>query len=310
MKKGQDDPFELIRLCMDDSWSCSQCTRDNIWSALQCASCQTQRFPPSFLVPLDLRQLAYVAQACKHPLVLRWSDLDTLVPQNKDEFSFAPVYHPQLVVAVTQKGFFPMTSTVWDVPIMAIKLHVERCVCDTLPFVTHKTTLKKSKRFAISLNSSFDRVIQMIEQQQERNWLCPALARSLKHIMTNPNDPKFGGALTRVFSWEVWAGDELAAVEVGYVVGTIYTSMTGAFDPKFKGAGTVQLACMSAILKKVGVELVDFGMHMPYKEGLGGRKIPRAEWLKTVQKLRTKAAPNFDKYLEGRTNCQEILREK
>ncbi len=61
-----------------------------------------------------------------------------------------------------------------------------------------------------------------------------------------------------MLSWELWSGDgELVAGEIGYIYGSIYTSMTGAYRKEYAGAGSVQLACTGAWLVKAGIRLWD-----------------------------------------------------
>jgi hypothetical protein len=77
----------------------------------------------------------------------------------------------------------------------------------------------------------------------------------------------------------------LAAVELGYSVGTIYTSLTGAFTSD--GAGSVQLAALAALLYHCGYTRWDLGMSMLYKtHELGCSSVPRGEWTALVSARR------------------------
>eukprot|EP00808_Paulinella_micropora_P009173 g34940.t1 len=75
----------------------------------------------------------------------------------------------------------------------------------------------------------------------------------------------------------------LVAGELGYMHGSVYTSLTGA--RKVDGSGTVQLMALVKAMKKTGVKLWDLGMSMSYKEDLGATSVPRAEFLATYRKL-------------------------
>lgn len=75
------------------------------------------------------------------------------------------------------------------------------------------------------------------------------------------------------------------AGELGYTVGSIYTSLTGFYTES--GAGQVQLCALAKVLVLCGFALWDFGMSMDYKVELGADMMPRNEWLATVQHLRT-----------------------
>ncbi len=73
----------------------------------------------------------------------------------------------------------------WEVDVAALKLHHKRCIMAP-PGVVHKSTRKRASKFSVSLNTAFDDVAKLIVAYHERCWLCPALQRSLKHIMAHP----------------------------------------------------------------------------------------------------------------------------
>lgn len=77
-------------------------------------------------------------------------------------------------------------------------------------------------------------------------------------------------------SVEVWSEGKLVAGELGYVVGSIYTSLTGAYT--LEGAGGVQLVALGKLLEKLGFSIWDFGMEMNYKIELGASSVPREKW--------------------------------
>ncbi|KAL8433592.1 hypothetical protein Efla_000736 [Eimeria flavescens] len=80
----------------------------------------------------------------------------------------------------------------------------------------------------------------------------------------------------------------LVAGELGVSVGRVYTSLTGFTDAD--SAGSVQMAATRLLLRAAGFELLDLGMHLPYKESLGARPLPRAVFLKLFRRCRDKAA--------------------
>jgi Leu/Phe-tRNA-protein transferase len=179
-----------------------------------------------------------------------------------------------------KRGCFPMTTSISRIPIMAVKLHHERSIVDLRFVAPHiqKKTKKISNRFTCSLNAddgSFERALEMINRRHPSNWLSPMLAQSLQRIQS----PEM-----RMLVWEVFNADKnLVAVEIGYVHGKIYTSMTGAYEED--GAGSVQLATTAGWLLHNDFLVWDFGMQMEYKRGLGARTVPRNVWLEYVAAL-------------------------
>lgn len=264
-------------------WTCTSCTVVNAAGAESCEVCGAA----SHLLAVSISALAHVWRDIGYPPIASWKDLDTLPRTNRREFCLAATFHPRFIVALVARGCFPMTIPIGpensSIPVMAIKLHRERCLIDLRHQEVHvsRKTRKRANPLLFSLNGdeeSFDRALALLNRRHENNWMAPMLAQSLKVIATTKP------ASMRMLIWEVWTREgQLAAVEIGYAMGKIYTSMTGAFDPAFPGAGSVQLAVTSSWLRKNRFHIWDFGMSMSYKEELGARTVPRSRWLEIVE---------------------------
>lgn len=76
----------------------------------------------------------------------------------------------------------------------------------------------------------------------------------------------------------------MAGGELGYTVGSIYTSLTGFAAED--SAGSVQLATLGRLLTQLGFSLWDLGMEMDYKMSLGCHLMPRDEFLAHVYAVR------------------------
>jgi len=94
-----------------------------------------------------------------------------------------------------------------------------------------------------------------------------------------------------IHSVELWAeegGDSqpvrLVAGEIGYVCGTMYTSLTGFY--RESGAGTVQLLAVAGLLLRAGVQCWDLGMNHDYKDNLGAQDLERADFVTLQRSLR------------------------
>lgn len=79
---------------------------------------------------------------------------------------------------------------------------------------------------------------------------------------------------------------ELISTEIGYLYGSIYTSMSGAYEKNHSGFGNVAMYAWIYHLKKLGITKWDMGMHMNYKIQLGGQMIPRNEFVKLVKETK------------------------
>lgn len=89
----------------------------------------------------------------------------------------------------------------------------------------------------------------------------------------------------RMYSVEVWnEQQELVAGELGYAVGSVYTSLTGYTTED--SAGSVQLCALGKLLSKEGFTMWDLGMAIPYKERLGAELMERDNFVALIHQNR------------------------
>ena len=272
---------------------------------------------PDDLVQLDIRSLHHISRVSGYPLVNSTATLDKVPalleavsvnqPGEEDpEFCLAVTFDPYLISGAVYRGIFPMTVTVWEVPIMALKLHTARCLVRPSDMVTSRSVRRRARRYVCTINQRRADVLTFIRNRHEDCWLSPQLWRSFCAIDAAPADHNG----MRLFSFEVWEADtgRLAAAELGYTLGGIYTSLTGAFDRRFPGAGSVQLAVTGALLKQRGFACWDLGMAMDYKIAMGGQQMPRQQWQEQVARLRS-ASTAMPLELKAPLSCREIIDE-
>jgi Leu/Phe-tRNA-protein transferase len=238
------------------------------------------------------------------PRPLEESEMDTIhayippylrqfVAPYHGDFCFSPIFDARLVSALMAEGFLPIATEGYLLP----KLHERRCIIqlDQGNFHTSKSTRKKSKRYSMTVNQSFRDVVQACHNQHEDScWLYEPLVCAFEAIHLNHNNiPNVYNAQTRqsepcpvrLYSIEVWNEQrELVAGELGYTVGSIYTSLTGfCFED---GAGSVQLATLGHLLISHGFTIWDLGMDMEYKRNIGATLFKRSEFVRLVHRLR------------------------
>ena len=91
--------------------------------------------------------------------------LRPLVRHYHDDFYVSRSFDPRLIVQLMAEGFLPIATSGYLLP----KLHVERCVLKLSPeseLHVSKSVRKKSKRFLLSVNECFDRVVAGCHKQQ------------------------------------------------------------------------------------------------------------------------------------------------
>ena len=227
------------------------------------------------------------------------------------DFCYTPIFHPSLIAQLMREGFLPIACRDFLLP----KLHLQRCVISLTPppaqgssmtttpvLHTPKSVRKRAKHFDLTLNTAFDAVVQGCRNQHgPQCWLYPALVHAFQTIHNNAKTHAITACDCIPWKCGTRARDNLAAGELGYTVGSIYTSLTG-FTAE-SGAGSVQMAALGALLVQHHYTIWDLGMEMGYKKSLGSHLMPRQEFVDKVRAVRDRdmALP------PARRNCRDIL---
>jgi Leu/Phe-tRNA-protein transferase len=247
--------------------------------------------------------------------------LTPYVEHSHGDFFVSAHFSPILISQLMAEGFLPIATPRYLVP----KLHKQRMVI--YPLVdpttricrvhTGKSTKKKCKKFTLTLQKDFDGVIEGCHRQHGVGWLYPPIVHAFAtlHRATCDNDGIMvrlgsdGESVTlRLLTVEVWnENHELVGGEIGYSIGTMYTSLSG-----FAGedsAGSVQLAALGNLLAQQHFDLWDLGMGLEYKTRLGAEEMDRLTFVETVQMLRGKEHPSLSCESENEygMNCKDIL---
>ncbi|KAL4161451.1 hypothetical protein PRNP1_002005 [Phytophthora ramorum] len=210
---------------------------------------------------------------------------------SQDDFYVSRHFDPLLLSHLMYEGFLPIASDFQDRCFLLPKLHRQRCVLllkPNAPEHAPKIVRKKAKKFKFVLNRDFDGVVAGCHEKHGIPWLYPPIVQSFKTLFEAGSDGMelYPGKKVRFFTVEMYdmATDTLVAGELGYTVGSVYTSLTGF--SKANGAGTVQLHALSKFLYLAGFKMWDLGMSMDYKMSLGARDLERDDFLEQLYKWR------------------------
>lgn len=225
------------------------------------------------------------------------------------DFCQTPLFHRRLIAQLMAEGFLPIATE----GILLPKLHRRRCVI-RLPegLRVRKSVRKKSKRFSLSVNRDFDAVIQGCHEQHGSScWLVPPLVKSFRELHESGSTEAVlvtegTRCPVRMYSIEVRNKEgTLVGGELGYTVGSIYTSLTGFCNQD--SAGSVQLAALGHLLCQSGFTLWDLGMDMEYKQELGSQLMPRSEYVDEVKRVRVANGHVVLPTGEEPVNCKVII---
>lgn len=264
--------------------------------------------------------------------------LRPLVRHYHDDFYVSRSFDPRLIVQLMAEGFLPIATSGYLLP----KLHVERCVLKLSPeseLHVSKSVRKKSKRFLLSVNECFDRVVAGCHKQHGTNWLYPQIVSAFRVIhqhtaggagevssggvdamimddgaaSSHRRGPRPAGVYStdvtpvRLYSVEVWNAETgaLAGGELGYSVGGIYSSLTG-FSVE-DAAGSSQLVALGRLLTKCGFEYWDLGMDLDYKRRLGAKMMRRTQFVREVRRSRIENKGVELQCGDERMNAKELV---
>ncbi|RNF04839.1 hypothetical protein TraAM80_04971 [Trypanosoma rangeli] len=220
-----------------------------------------------------------------------------------DHYLFAPKLHHERCVTQLQppvKGF-PMSSDDKEGKFVVEMLHVSK------KYLLGRNESTRTRSFDVFINRNEDIVpaLSLIVAQHGENWMCRALRACLIHMFFNkdsyrtkivvvavcrhryPSDPGENATNSNEQVCNFAEGDavnegDLISTEVGFIVGDIYCSMTGAYSSS--GSGTLQLAVTGEALRTAGCSVWDLGMDMMYKRKmLNCVSLPRKQWLEFVR---------------------------
>jgi Leu/Phe-tRNA-protein transferase len=194
------------------------------------------------------------------------------------------------------EGYFPMSDDPANLVFVLIgKLSAERCVLDFDRLHVSKHVTRLAKNFDLLVNHSLEDVLSGIARQhKEENWLAGPYCEILRRLWTRAEGPRDPSFAAHVWCFELYdrASQELVAGEVGYVVGTVYTSLTGFRLSGTRHCGSIQMVATGQLLRQLGFSFWDLDEPLPYKRDLGAVAIPRNEFLERFRSCRQARRPN------------------
>ncbi|AFZ79584.1 leucyl/phenylalanyl-tRNA--protein transferase, putative [Theileria equi strain WA] len=227
-----------------------------------------------------------------NPLVLPYNKIESIVSAFKldlfpGETCWSPYVEGDFMFRLLCEGFIPIAIKIeWIMDgkvILMPKMHNYRCCIKPLEIVMTKKGKRCAKDMNVTLNCAFNEVLNGIVEQHGENWLYPEIRREFERIYYAPES--VGATSGSLNSVEVWKDGVLVAGEIGFVVGSAYTSISGFH--KLPSSGTFQMYALAAILHFQSFELWDLGMILPYKLTMGAKTVGRREFLEVFYEARS-----------------------
>ena len=135
--------------------------------------------------------------------------------------------------------------------------------------------------FIFSINTNMKEVIKNIQTHHKSNWLTNEYYEILEKVKEYKN-PNIDFELLSIELWDK-SKTILIAGEIGYKIGSVYTSLTGFClkDKKYNNFGKLQMVLLSLYLEKNNFSFWNLGHpYMQYKFDLGAITDKREAFLK------------------------------
>jgi len=229
------------------------------------------------LPPADLK--AFISE---HLLIAEYgSDIDQLkkrMEEADEEFCHSFHFTQRMLDRYCYHGFLPMSVDACGVPLLSLKLHRQRVILPPASIRVKKNLLSKFGDHELAVDRDFAGCIAAINRYHPDSWLAPPLAALYRRANMAE------GKRVRLHSVELWNRNTLVAGEIGYTVGSGYTSLSGFHT--VNSSGTTQLYGLGLLLEREGFRLWDLGMYAPYKAAIGGVPVPREDFLDILASVR------------------------
>lgn len=194
-----------------------------------------------------------------------------------DDFSI------EFYINAATAGFITVSNFFEDRFLLLPEIQCEYALLDFKNLHISKKVKKliNQKEYHLSINENFDSLLEKIEQSHENSWLSNKyidLVKKLKNHAHNKNDFQIQSIeLTCTKTKKLIAG------ELGYTIGSTYTSLTGfcTKSKTYNNWGTLQLVLLAQYLKKNNFSFWNLGhANMDYKLKLGAKIYSREDFLK------------------------------
>jgi len=222
-------------------------------------------------VQLGIHHLPF--EDIQDPLVLH----EFIYPNMYKNYYWSDDFSPQYYIAQAKAGFIAVTDQYKDQELLLPEIQFTYAVLDFEDLHISKKVkrLLAKKELQLEITHELEEVAAHINASHKNCWLSPAYLKMLN--ATKGIDENFD-----LISIGIRADDVLVAGEIGYVIGEIYTSLSGFSSQEkcYKNYGTAQLVLLAKYLQASGFAFWNLGQpYMSYKLALGAKIYERKAFL-------------------------------
>ncbi len=206
---------------------------------------------------------------------------------SKHSYYWSDDWSEEFYIALAKRGFISVSHHNGSTLLLLPELQLEYGVLEFENLHVSKKVQKliNKDQYSLCINSRFSDVLNHLSLQHDNNWLKGNYVNLLESLNRN-RDIRDDFIVNSIELIDNRTG-QLVAGEVGYSIGTVYTSLSGfsSREKKHNNAGTLQIVLLARYLHKRGFSFWNMGHpNMEYKKRLGSITYNREEFLQKYYK--------------------------
>ncbi len=240
-----------------------------------------------------------------------------LVEDKSRDYYVSLDWSPEFYVLQASRGFIAVATTIAAsrLEVLLPQLQFSYCI---LPLhvdepAPWQSVTKRSANcsYRIMINHRFVNTLNRIKEYHgARSWL----TTQYMHLMTRLHEMgPIGPSHFQLCSVEVYDNcDQLVAGEIGYIVGSVFTSLSGfCVRSRSESIGKLQIISLARLLRKCGFAFLNLGQpptgtSMVYKRELGGVDISRKEFLELWDESISRDPCDRDQFVHGNVLIDQL----
>lgn len=206
-----------------------------------------------------------------------------IYPNMQENYYWSDDYSAEFYITAAQCGFITTSMYKEEKLILLPEIQFEYALMkfDEIKISKKIRKLINENKYELKINQRTKEVYKKIINYHKDSWLNDEYINILNSI----NDKYNQVSNFKFYSVELVEKETnlLISGEIGYQIGTIYTSLTGFTnrDKKYNNCGKLQLVLLNYYLKDNGLKLWNLGHpQLQYKIDLGAKIYNRADFLK------------------------------
>ncbi|RLA78456.1 MAG: hypothetical protein DRG78_15095 [Epsilonproteobacteria bacterium] len=203
-----------------------------------------------------------------------------------NDYYWSDIWDEEFYIELCKMGFISTTHQTKDGLILLPELQFDYAILDfeNLHISKKVQKLMRENNYTLRFNTRLKEVIKNLDTKHKYNWFNGKYSELI--LSLHQKKEQFDNF--EIYSVELISNEtnELIAGEVGYIIGSTYTSLSGfsSSDKKYNNCGTLQLVLLAEYLQKEGFSFWNLGHpHMEYKKRLGAITHSRKEFLQRWQ---------------------------